>query len=546
MPPQRDLLTGTLACALALTCTAAPAAPPGADDADAPPHFTRAEWVRRFGERIPGRRVGGGGPVKVVVTTVEDDGPGHVNGFTHGGVRVSEDGVLAHFHHDALGSGGTGYPKIPVEDLDRLKLLLSKLPDDGGDLPPAGRRVLIQVAEGDRFRTRVYNRGLLPDAILEVLRLTRSGVRPWLPEFEPTRSWRAYERTGHGDLILAPAGRNVIAAPWQAPLTVWDPHTGERVREIARPSFTTPVRRIVLGPDGTRAAIDGGGTVTVVETDGWTILETLEEPFADRLRPTLSAPRFTADGRFLLLERHRRWDGGLDELLAYDTADWSQVLLPAHLPDDPLSWFPAPDGGRGLYRPRGGPLSLWDAAGRRDVAELDEHPETRARRVAFSPDSGRVAAATWRWDAGAKRHEHRLRVWDAATGRLVHELRPFEQDLVEPVEALLWSPDGRFVLAAVKPHGFWSDRGVAVWSIASGRHRGQFVRFGGGVTGLVMPDTDTLVAGCEDGTVRVWDAAAAFGTVTAFEAAVAAESDTNTNTNAEAGGADGSAGAGGR
>ena len=49
----------------------------------------------------------------------------------------------------------------------RLDELLSKLPDDGGHLPPNGRRLVIQTPEADRFRARVYD---LADAPEEVLR----------------------------------------------------------------------------------------------------------------------------------------------------------------------------------------------------------------------------------------------------------------------------------------------------------------------------------------------------------------------------------------
>ena len=85
------------------------------------------------------------------------------------------------------GSKGSWHPAIPNADQKRLDQLLSRLPDDGARLPPPGRRVVLQVPEGDHSRARVYDLANAPDEVLEILRLSQSGIRSWAWQFKPEK-----------------------------------------------------------------------------------------------------------------------------------------------------------------------------------------------------------------------------------------------------------------------------------------------------------------------------------------------------------------------
>jgi WD40 repeat protein len=62
-------------------------------------------------------------------------------------------------------------------------------------------------------------------------------------------------------------------------------------------------------------------------------------------------------------------------------------------------------------------------------------PQNDVRSVAVSPDGKYVLAGNW-WGAGVK-------VWDAATGQVLHDWRDVGQHL-----AVAWSPDGRYLAAS--------------------------------------------------------------------------------------------------
>lgn len=53
----------------------------------------------------------------------------------------------------------------------RLSRLLAQLRDDGGRLPPVGKRVILQVPDGDAWRVRVYNGSNAPTEVQQVLQL---------------------------------------------------------------------------------------------------------------------------------------------------------------------------------------------------------------------------------------------------------------------------------------------------------------------------------------------------------------------------------------
>lgn len=153
---------------------------------------------------------------------------------------------------------------------------------------------------------------------------------------------------------------------------------------------------------------------------------------------------------------------------------------------------------------------------RREIAKLDDN--VRLDRAAFSPDESLVAVATAHKVSGGYWKPYRIRIWRAGDGTLAHELRPFERDIYEAVEGLLWWPDGAYLLAAMKADNFFTSRGVDVWSVKSGSHRGELAGCPTTLTGLESLDGGRrLVAGCADGRIRIWDADSAIKQIAEFE-----------------------------
>jgi WD40 repeat protein/tRNA A-37 threonylcarbamoyl transferase component Bud32 len=151
--------------------------------------------------------------------------------------------------------------------------------------------------------------------------------------------------------------------------------------------------------------------------------------------------------------------------------------------------------GRGTYAPDGTRLAtasgrvvrIFDAATFAEVRAL-EHPD-HVMSAAWSRDGTRLATAGW---------DHRVRVWDAATGAQLVELDG------GPIQFLdvTWSPDERTLAAAVR------GGQVQLWDLAARRRTIVLDGHTQAVTAAVWsPDGALIATSSDDLTARIWDAA---------------------------------------
>ena len=413
---------------------------------------------------------------------------------------VSANGAVSGMSISEFSARGGGGGTIAPAEFKRLKELLTKLPDDGSRLPPAGRRMLIQAAGGPRPTVRVYDLANLPGEVLDVLRLSESHIGAWLPKFEAKSVIHVRPFEHGGFLCLSPDKKQIIFAG-RDKLEFWDPTTHETLGEVR-------MRRIQLDaiaftPDGSLAAVSGGGQCAVVETKTWKQVQKIEDPMK---WPDLSDPRFTPDGKYLLVQCGKSWWCPEKPLQIFETHSWNRVSRLPDAPDGALEYIPAPKKRRAVIRSKNSVLSLWDMDRHAVVAELGR--DGFASRAVFSPDESLVAVVTGYWEY-SKPQGARFRLWRTDTGEFVHELRPYEQTGLEWVRRVIWSPDGQYVLAGTKGRSFGDKEGISVWNAKTGRHRGEFVGCVGHVNGIkFLPDGSELVSGSDDGTIRFWDFAA--------------------------------------
>jgi WD40 repeat protein len=142
-------------------------------------------------------------------------------------------------------------------------------------------------------------------------------------------------------------------------------------------------------------------------------------------------------------------------------------------------------------------VKVWDAATGRLVHTLAGH-RREVSRVAFSPDGTQIASSSW---------DQRIRLWSTATGK---EVRSFpwvsRPGWVEPVESLAFHPEGKYLAAA--PDRLGGDGEVRVFDLATGAARHSLAGHIYGIFQVVFGKDGRRLASCScDGGLKVWDMA---------------------------------------
>jgi WD40 repeat protein len=317
---------------------------------------------------------------------------------------------------------------------------------------PNDRRMLTAGSDG---HVRIYSAGGALERTLSV------GAPVTAASFSPK-----------GELAVAAGGREA---------TVWDVAAGTRLRTLQLPGSATSA---TFSPNGRlllTTAARGGSVVWRIATGER--LTTLERS------PVLTGT-FSPDGRLVAtlalsgrLVAARVFDGHTGRLL--------HVLAPrADLRGVQFS----PNGRLLATRSYAGTY-LWDPRTGQRVGRLKDRPGL-VTDAAFSPNSAMLAAAG---------RDGAVRVWNVATrDRRFGERTFFLPAHRNPVVAVAWSPDGRFVADAS------SDRTAYIWEIEgnqSGQRVGSLAGHRDAVTSIAYsPDGRSLLSGSDDHTAGLWDA----------------------------------------
>jgi WD40 repeat protein len=484
------------------------------------PSDTQSEyenWVKPYKQCAAGSKSSANpAPPKLVVTEVTEKEPaanekspiGLGDGKAVSGLVISHEGEVKWFSRNSFDYKESCCSQIDKDGLARIDGLLSNLPDDHSRLPPIGRRLVLQVPSENVCAVRVYDLANAPDTILELLRFTRSAFRSYVLSFEPETEWTAWQNSVDGGLAATSDGQQIISSGLNGPIKIWDSDSHNVIREIAKPQ-NVPFDGLILSPNDSTAVIEGWGVIGVMDTRTWHNARVITEPFIERKRHQLSHPHFMKNGRFLLLESDE------PALQIYDAATWTRRSALPEIPADAIAYYSSPSENRAIYQTADNQIICRAVSDQHDVILPDK---AKIKYVVFSPDEARVAVVTFNPGKGNEFPRDRIKVWDASNGKFVRELFPFERDVCESVEGIMWSPDGKYILAANKADAFFTSRGISIWSLKTGRHRGELTGCPTKLDGLAfLRRKNKVVASCGDGIIRMWDLETALAQISEFE-----------------------------
>jgi WD40 repeat protein len=142
-----------------------------------------------------------------------------------------------------------------------------------------------------------------------------------------------------------------------------------------------------------------------------------------------------------------------------------------------------------------GIVRIWDTKDPASEAREFSGHDGGVDRVVFLPD-GRLVSAGGRGEIGGASGFGEVKIWDLATGRVLHDLRGH----TGVVQGLASSPDGRRLATGSE------DRTVKLWDTTTGEEVFTLRGHTAGVLCVAFsPDGRRIASGGWDRTVRVWD-----------------------------------------
>lgn len=327
---------------------------------------------------------------------------------------------------------------------------------------------------------------------------------------------------------FTPDGKHIVTGGWDTEARLWDVATHLQVRSFAH---TRKIEALAVSRDG-RFLLTGGneGSAKLWEIATGKLLRSFSPAFRE-----VNHVGFSTDGcRVLLAGRE-----GVD-ILDRQTGEPIQAFPDRQRATECASL--SPDNQHVMICSEHGTMRLWTVATGLETHRYRGHP-FEVHSIVFSPDGRRVLTTgddgfARLWDVESEKELHAftqpgimgLAVFSHDGKNILHgceegaylldatdfrEIRKFER-LINPIHRVAFSPTGRFILAQRRVRSRWEkDRFAWIWNLERGRSICRiFLQPLGGEPGAVFaPNSESVLAGCGERTLRLWDPMAGKPTV---------------------------------
>jgi WD40 repeat protein len=288
-----------------------------------------------------------------------------------------------------------------------------------------------------------------------------------------------------GGLAWHPAGRLLVSAAWDRTARVWDTTTFEPL--ILLNSHADQVTALAFSPDGqTLACADSAHTIRI-----WDPVAGIERHVLQEHQDEIRSLAFSPDSSRLA-------SGGADRMIHVWDAHEGRLLSGRGRPARSRTGLVVSTSGERLASTCGGVhLRVWDTlSGQPSRTQLEGHAQPQVLKG--SPDG--------RWIAGGG-PDHRIHLWEAATGRLHATL----DGQAGRVAALAFAADSTILASASEVDGtvwLWNillKEPILVIPMAADACTVEALAFHPHGPWLAAGGIDWLATGGSDGAISVWD-----------------------------------------